>query len=289
MGFRATTTDPTERMRLMNEARRENQAKIAELLGPEKLKLLEQYQQTIPVRQEVDMLARQLDGSDAAPLSEDQRKRLLAALIEERNRIPTPDIAAAPRGEDFKKTYLEWQDDYNERVAAQARSILDAEQYAAYDEYQQWQKEMNEQMSTGDSAGGRAATSCSPPRRRARWSAKSPSRRHPVRREAAQGTVSRRMTADEQEIRELVATWMSATKAGDLPTVLSLMTDDVVFLVAGQQPFGKQQFAAAMKPGAAGTPCRRSMAAAKSRKSGFPAITPTCGRGSASKSRHPAA
>ena len=60
------------------------------------------------------------------------------------------------------------------------------------------------------------------------------------------------MTADEQEIRELVATWMSATKAGDLATVLSLMTDDVVFLVAGQQPFGKQQFAAAMKPGAPG-------------------------------------
>ena len=54
--------------------------------------------------------------------------------------------------------------------------------------------------------------------------------------------------SDEQEIRELVATWMSATKAGDIETVLSLMTDDVVFLVAGQQPFGKQQFAAAMKP-----------------------------------------
>ena len=60
------------------------------------------------------------------------------------------------------------------------------------------------------------------------------------------------MTSDEQEIRELVATWMSATKAGDVATVLSFMTDDVVFLVAGQQPFGKQQFAAAMKPPAAG-------------------------------------
>jgi uncharacterized protein (TIGR02246 family) len=47
---------------------------------------------------------------------------------------------------------------------------------------------------------------------------------------------------------------MSATKAGDLATVLSLMTDDVVFLVAGQQPFGKQQFAAAMKPPASGVP-----------------------------------
>jgi uncharacterized protein (TIGR02246 family) len=62
------------------------------------------------------------------------------------------------------------------------------------------------------------------------------------------------MTADELEIRELVATWMSATKAGDLATVLSLMTDDVVFLVAGQQPFGKQQFAAAMKPPVTGAP-----------------------------------
>ena len=60
------------------------------------------------------------------------------------------------------------------------------------------------------------------------------------------------MTADEQEIRELVATWMSATKAGDLATVLSLMTDDVVFLVAGKEPFGKQQFAAAMNPPATG-------------------------------------
>jgi len=65
------------------------------------------------------------------------------------------------------------------------------------------------------------------------------------------------MTADEQEIRELVATWMSATRAGDVATVLSLMTDDVVFLVAGQQPFGKQQFAAAMKPPAADAPMPR--------------------------------
>jgi uncharacterized protein (TIGR02246 family) len=60
------------------------------------------------------------------------------------------------------------------------------------------------------------------------------------------------MNADESEIRELVTRWMAASKAGDLTTVLSLMTDDVVFLVAGQQPFGKQQFAAAMQPGAAG-------------------------------------
>lgn len=54
-------------------------------------------------------------------------------------------------------------------------------------------------------------------------------------------------TNDEQQIRDLVATWMSATRDGDLDTVLSLMTDDVVFLVAGQPPFGKQKFAEALR------------------------------------------
>lgn len=38
---------------------------------------------------------------------------------------------------------------------------------------------------------------------------------------------------------------MDATRTGDSDTVLSLMTDDVVFLVAGQPPMiGKESFAA---------------------------------------------
>jgi uncharacterized protein (TIGR02246 family) len=49
---------------------------------------------------------------------------------------------------------------------------------------------------------------------------------------------------DEQQIRDLVATWMAATREGDVATVLSLMTDDVVFLVAGREPFGKDVFEA---------------------------------------------
>jgi uncharacterized protein (TIGR02246 family) len=53
------------------------------------------------------------------------------------------------------------------------------------------------------------------------------------------------MQNDEQEIRELVATWLTATKAGDIEKVLSLMSDDVVFLVYGQPPMrGKAAFAA---------------------------------------------
>ncbi|MET0987705.1 MAG: SgcJ/EcaC family oxidoreductase [Steroidobacteraceae bacterium] len=56
------------------------------------------------------------------------------------------------------------------------------------------------------------------------------------------------MSNDEAEIRDLIATWMSATKAGDIDTVLSLMTDDVVFLLPAQQcMIGKAAFAQAAK------------------------------------------
>jgi uncharacterized protein (TIGR02246 family) len=53
------------------------------------------------------------------------------------------------------------------------------------------------------------------------------------------------MTDDERAIRELVDTWMTASKAGDTETVLDLMTDDVIFMVPGKEPFGKEQFRAA--------------------------------------------
>lgn len=52
------------------------------------------------------------------------------------------------------------------------------------------------------------------------------------------------MNKDEQEIRQLVSTWMAASKAGDIEKVLSLMTDDVVFLVPGQPVMHKADFAA---------------------------------------------
>jgi uncharacterized protein (TIGR02246 family) len=35
------------------------------------------------------------------------------------------------------------------------------------------------------------------------------------------------MQSDERDIRQLVATWLTATKTGDTETVLSLMTEDV--------------------------------------------------------------
>src|SRR5688500_12863055 len=49
---------------------------------------------------------------------------------------------------------------------------------------------------------------------------------------------------DEQSIRQLVDEWLDASKRGDLESVLDLMTDDVLFMVPGQDPFGKEAFAA---------------------------------------------
>ncbi|HUI97474.1 MAG TPA: SgcJ/EcaC family oxidoreductase [Xanthobacteraceae bacterium] len=53
------------------------------------------------------------------------------------------------------------------------------------------------------------------------------------------------MTDDERAIRDLVATWMKASRAGDVAAVLELMTDDAVFMVPGREPFGQEAFAAA--------------------------------------------
>jgi uncharacterized protein (TIGR02246 family) len=45
---------------------------------------------------------------------------------------------------------------------------------------------------------------------------------------------------------------MAASKAGDVETVLSLMADDVVFLVPGKPPMRKADFAAAARAQASG-------------------------------------
>lgn len=59
------------------------------------------------------------------------------------------------------------------------------------------------------------------------------------------------MQSDERQIRALVATWMQATRDKDPDTVLSLMTDDVRFLVSGRPPFGKEVFEKAARSQAA--------------------------------------
>ena len=54
------------------------------------------------------------------------------------------------------------------------------------------------------------------------------------------------MNPDERAIRSAVQGWMQASADGDLPRVLALMDDDVVFIAPGRPPMrGKEAFAAA--------------------------------------------
>jgi len=53
------------------------------------------------------------------------------------------------------------------------------------------------------------------------------------------------MHPDEQAIRDLVATWDRASRAGDVDALGPLMAEDVVYLVAGQPPMrGRETFLA---------------------------------------------
>ena len=48
---------------------------------------------------------------------------------------------------------------------------------------------------------------------------------------------------EEQAIRDLVHAWLAASEKGDLTTMLNLLADDVIFMVPGKEPFGKETFA----------------------------------------------
>jgi len=47
---------------------------------------------------------------------------------------------------------------------------------------------------------------------------------------------------EEQAIRQLVDTWLTASETSDLNAILTLMADDVIFMVPGREPFGKDEF-----------------------------------------------
>lgn len=138
-------SDQAEVQRYFEEKQRQNQAQIADLIGPDKAVMLQEYQESIPARMEVEMLARQLEGNDTA-LSAEQRQRLVDAYVTERKRVPMPESYEGIDPEAYQKSVAAWQEDYSRRTAEEASRILDGEQLTAFNEMQQWQKEMRENM-----------------------------------------------------------------------------------------------------------------------------------------------
>jgi hypothetical protein len=141
------TLEPDEARAKMQQSRKQTQAAIEDLLGADKLAAYQEYQETMSVRAEVDMIARQLEGLEHS-LSAEQRKKLVAAMVEEQKRVPRPDYSSYGDAELYGKALTEWDAQYNERATDRARSILNGEQFASYSEYQQWQREMRENFKT---------------------------------------------------------------------------------------------------------------------------------------------
>jgi len=106
---------------------------------------LKEYQETLPARQEFEMLARQLEDY-GSPLSETQRKSLVDVVIEERKRVPMPAYVDGMDQVEYAKAVNDWKNDYDKRIADEADRILNIEQMTAYNEIQQLQKDMREQF-----------------------------------------------------------------------------------------------------------------------------------------------
>jgi hypothetical protein len=139
--------DPEQQRLKFEEHRRQSEAKLDDLLGAQNRQAYDEYQETLGARSELEMISRQLEGAEI-PLSADQRKRLVSAMVEEQRRVPQPDYANYGDAALYQKAMADWQAEYGERTAQRARGILSSEQSEAFDQYQQWQKEMREQFAT---------------------------------------------------------------------------------------------------------------------------------------------
>ena len=136
------------------QRQREQEMEISNLIGADKAEELKNYQATLPARMESEMLARQLEDN-GLPLSETQKKALTKVVIAEHDRLPTPPYVEGMDQADYMKAVNNWKNDYDKRIADEAGQFLSAEQLAAYNDIQQWQKEMREQFAVaGVTAAG---------------------------------------------------------------------------------------------------------------------------------------
>jgi len=157
-GFMPATSDPVEMRRQLEQVQREHDAEIADLIGAEKAQALKEYRASQPARAEAEMLAQQLEGNDV-PLNPDQRSKLQDVFIEERARVPMPDLGPGEDTTQFMKSVREWQDDFNNRVSERANHILNSEQLAVYNEIQQWQNQARDGFAMAGPSAGYAVVS----------------------------------------------------------------------------------------------------------------------------------
>jgi hypothetical protein len=128
----------------------QNEAELTQLLGASRFEQYKNYQDSMPERMQVRHLRDRLDSGVA--LTEDQEKRLVAIMREERETMvsealkgATPAASTADMNRQRAALYdarTEAQESANQRVRDRAATVLNAEQLKAFTDLQNEQTDM---------------------------------------------------------------------------------------------------------------------------------------------------
>ena len=145
MGGPPVLPDGQTRQQYFQAQQQKNADEIKALIGADKAADWTAYQKSLPDRMQVNQIRDQLDQS-GTPMTDSQRTEMLAAVTEESQRLPRPAFSSGlPSEEAFAQT-MQWQTEYDKAVLDRAKQVLNADQYNAYKEYQDWQTAIRSNM-----------------------------------------------------------------------------------------------------------------------------------------------
>lgn len=135
--FRRLARDPAAMNQAMTELRDKNQTQLMTALG-DKYLAFEDYQESLGERMQIEQAALQLEAA-GVPLAEDQRRRLVDVMVDERDRMPRPTWTQDAAPDQALAQQREWQDDYDERVRRRLSGVLTSDQLKQYDVFRNLQ------------------------------------------------------------------------------------------------------------------------------------------------------
>jgi hypothetical protein len=135
------------------EQQQKNQDEIKALIGADKVDEWAAYQKSLPQRAELGQVRDQLEQS-GYPMTDSQRTEMLAAITEESQRLPRPTFSQGIPPEESMAQMNQWQNEYSKALLDRAKSVLTADQYNTYKEYQDWQTEMRANLPRMGNGGG---------------------------------------------------------------------------------------------------------------------------------------
>lgn len=135
------------------DLQKKNNDEITALIGQDKADEWAAFQKSLPERSQLGVVRDQLEQA-GVPMTESQRTQMLAAIMEESQRMPRPTPSQGLPPEEMMAQMNQWQNEYDKALLDRAKLVLNTEQYNAYKEYQDWQTEMRNSLPRGPWPGG---------------------------------------------------------------------------------------------------------------------------------------